>query len=220
MRIASGLSSRFTLKGIALIWESPWQPVVNLHRFKRTSGEKMLCDRELVYESLSNLYSRHGQGQSPLEEFNRRVRERLGPRILQQLRVNVPLRYTVSMVLVSTLPLLSWVIWIISQGPDEPLAGLDYAVWCTREILQLVQGCLAITFSFPFTNRLLKLRKLKLFKDRAKCLSACLAPVLGFTIGFVWASFEFAKALSEDTSLLPLLPFSLAVALNILLYYF
>lgn len=178
----------------------------------------MLCDRELVYESLSNLYSRHGQ--DPLEAFNRSVRERLGPRILQQLHVNVPLRYTVSMVLVSTLPLLSWVIWIISQGPDEPLAGLDYAVWCTREILQLVQGCLAITFSFPFTNRLLKLRKLQLFRDRAKCLSALLSPVLGFTIGFVWASFEFAKALSEDTSLLPLLPFSAAVALNISLYYF
>lgn len=40
----------------------------------------MICDRELVYEALSELYSRLGQGEDldPLQIFNSRVQKRRG----------------------------------------------------------------------------------------------------------------------------------------------
>ena len=53
----------------------------------------MICD-QLVYASLTDLYrvAAADVGVDPLEKFNREVRERLGPRILRKLQVDLPMR--------------------------------------------------------------------------------------------------------------------------------
>lgn len=145
---------------------------------------------------------------------------RLRPQILEKVGHDVPKRYTASLVLVSMLPFLSRLIWTIGEGPGESLQGLDYATWLTRKILQSLQPCLALSFALKFSQRLLKLRKMPLFRGRLICLSICLSPVMCSCVGFVWASFDVTKAMSPQNSWLPLVPFLLAIALNIVVYCF
>eukprot|EP00438_Fugacium_kawagutii_P022743 Skav214757 [mRNA] locus=scaffold1230:61293:63243:+ [translate_table: standard] len=192
----------------------------NDHKHPLT-GEAMICDRELVYEALSELYSRLGQGEDldPLEIFNSRVQKRLRPQILEKVGHDVPKRYTASLVLVSMLPFLSQLIWILAEGPQgETLLGFEYATWLMRKILQSLQPCLALSFALKFSQRLLQLRKLPLFRGRLICLSICLSPVMCSCVGFVWASFDMIKAMSPHNSWLPLVPFLVAIALNIVVY--
>ena len=176
------------------------------HRHPVT-GKKMICDRELVYKSLSDLYP---ESIEPLSVFNSDVRETLGPRILRRLRVEVPLKYLASLVWVSSLPLLAELIFTLANGPGS----LQPATWYILEILEFIQPLLAMLFALSFCNSLWRLRKL--FKHKI-CLSILLAPIQGICVGAVWASFELAKALTEENSLWPLLPFALALALNVLL---
>lgn len=191
----------------------------NQHKHPLT-GEAMICDRELVYESLAHLYSRAETAETvdALERFNHRVRQKLAPRILQKLRVDLPLRYIVSAVFVSILPIVSEVIWVISQGPKVQLQGMDSAVWCMRLIFVWVQPCLAMVFAFLFSTKLWRLRKLLLFRERTMFLCICLSPIQGMTVGSVWASVVFATFMTEDTSLLPLLPLSVTIVLNVFLH--
>lgn len=72
------------------------------HRHPDT-GQELICDRELVYQTLTGLYSTGElQNCSPiqesrediLEKFNRRVQDRLGHQILRRMGVRVyPFRY-------------------------------------------------------------------------------------------------------------------------------
>ncbi|CAK8999023.1 Uncharacterized protein SCF082_LOCUS5884, partial [Durusdinium trenchii] len=191
------------------------------HHTHPLTGHEMICDRQLVYASLTDLYrvAAADVGVDPLEKFNREVRERLGPRILRKLQVDLPMRYMVSLVLVGSLPLLSELIWDLSQGPQMLLQGADYAAWCSKEILEFLQPCMAMIFAFTFTNRLWKLRKVRACRRRKVCLSICLSPIQGILAGSVWASFEMIRAMSEESSFLPLLPFLVALVLNVLLHY-
>eukprot|EP00438_Fugacium_kawagutii_P006664 Skav225703 [mRNA] locus=scaffold1817:310151:312056:+ [translate_table: standard] len=192
----------------------------NDHKHPLT-GDPMICDRELVYEALSELYSRlgkDGQDLDPLQVFNSRVRERLRPQILQKVGCDVPKRYTASLVLVSMLPFLSQLIGIIGEGPQVSRFG--YAAWLMRQILHLLQPCLALTFAVKFCQRLLTLRKMPLFRGRPICLSVCLSPVMGSCVGFVWASFDVTKVMSPEDSWLPLVPFLVAIVFNVVVYFF
>ena len=169
------------------------------------TGKKLICDRELVYKSLAELYP---QAVEPLSVFNSEVREALRPRILRRLRVEVPLKYLASLVWVSSLPLLSELISTLAKGRQEP------AAWWLIRLLEFLQPCSAMLFALSFCNCLWSFRKL--FKHKI-CLSILLAPIQGTCVGAVWAGFELTKALTEENSLWPLLPFTLALALNVLL---
>lgn len=177
----------------------------NEHKHPLT-GTKMICDRKLVYKSLADLYP---QAAEPLTVFNSDVRDTLGPRILRKLRVEVPLQYLASLVWVSSLPLLSELIWTLSQGPPQ---HLDPAAWWLIRILEFIQPCLCMIFALTLSKSLWKFRKV--FKHKL-CLSIMLAPIQGICVGSLWSGFELTKALTEENSLWPLLPFLFAVALNV-----
>lgn len=177
----------------------------NEHKHPLT-GTKMICDRKLVYKSLADLYP---QAAEPLTVFNSDVRDTLGPRILRKLRVEVPLQYLASLVWVSSLPLLSELIWTLSQGPPQ---HLDPAAWWLIRILEFIQPCLCMIFALTLSKSLWNFWKVLKHK---LCLSIMLAPIQGICVGSLWSGFELTKALTEENSLWPLLPFLFAVALNV-----
>ena len=191
----------------------------NSHKHPET-GAEMICDRQLVYESLASLYTRQSEhGSDPLDCFNRRVREKLRPRILRKLRLNFGLRYMASLVWVSNLPELSLIIWDISRGPEVPMSGLDYAAWCARLLLHWAHLFVLMALSLTFSRHLWKLRKLPFFRARRLLCSICLAPIQVILIGALEASMELTLAMTGENSFLPLLPFLLELSLNIFLHY-
>ena len=182
------------------------------------SGEEMICDRQLVYEMLANLYSVQKMQGDPLDSFNKRIQEELRPQILRQLRLNLGLKYMASLVLVSNLPELSTVIWDISRGPALPMSGFDYAAWCARLVIHWLHLFLVMVFSLTFSRHLWKLRNIPFFRSKLLC-SICLAPIQCIVVGVLEAGMELALAKTSETSLLPLLPFLIELTLNIFLHY-
>eukprot|EP00438_Fugacium_kawagutii_P022367 Skav205217 [mRNA] locus=scaffold400:157781:159037:- [translate_table: standard] len=191
----------------------------NRHKHPLT-GERMICDRQLVYESLTDLYLQQGNS-VPLEKFNSNVHERLGPRILQKIQVKLPMRYLARMVFVSGWPLLFKLIWDISQGPQSPLKGSEYAVWCVRHMIEFLQPFSAMIFSYAFSMRVWKLHKIMFFRSRKICFSILASPAIAVAVAGFWGSVPLTRALSEETnSLIPLLPFILGLVTNFLLHCF
>ena len=199
------------------IQESQCYCCTNNHRNPLT-GDMMICDRELVYQSLNDLYPYCDS--DPLGKFNSKVQETLGPQILRKLRVHVEVKYLTSVVLVSGLPLLFELIGDITRGPQPPLQGFDYAGWCAGRIAEFLQVHSAMIFCHALSMRLWRLRKIPFFKTRKTCLSICLSPIIGIAVGCFWACPALIRAVSADNSLLPLLPFILGLVVNFLLYYF
>ena len=184
------------------------------------TGKQMICDRELVYQSLTDIYSRDIESVDPLERFNSRVRERLAPRILRANRLHLPLRYAVTTLFVSNLPLLSELIWVIHCGPQRTIGSAHYVVWCTRLILDWAYPCLAMVIFLANSEHLWNARKISFFKNKRICLSFLLAPIQGLTTSCVWGVPVLTRMTSEDDSLLPLIPFSLALLFAVLLHLF
>lgn len=126
----------------------------NNHEDPQT-GLKVMCDRELVYQSLKDIYhGGEGEGGEELEQFNQLVRKTLGPKVLWRAGARatfLPLRYVTCIVMVSNLPLLSDLIWHISQGPETPLVGMELFIWCMHLILQWLQPLSAMLFSMEFS---------------------------------------------------------------------
>lgn len=166
-----------------------------------------MCDRELVYHSLANMY------------LGQHVRETLAPQVLRRFGVLgaiLPLRYVVRIVMVSNLPLLSHLFWQISEGPETQLRGMEYVVWSMRLILHWVQPLLAMFFSLELSARLWKVRKIT--KLPRILLSILLSPIQSLGAGCVFASMELAVRFSADTSWAPLVPFLIGLLLNFILH--
>eukprot|EP00435_Cladocopium_sp_Y103_P047280 s172_g13.t2 len=192
----------------------------NNHEDPQT-GEKLMCDRELVYQSLAELYLGEGveavEG-SELEKFNQLVRETLGPKVLRRLGVRgtyLPLRYMSFLVMTSNFPMLSELIWHFSQGPETPLVGMTYFIWCMHLILRWLQPLLAMLFSLELSTRLWKMKNVS--KLPRILLSILLSPIQSLGAGCVFASMEFAVRFSGDSTWVPLVPFLLGLLLNFIL---
>lgn len=121
------------------------------------------------------------------------------------------------MIMSCNLPVVSNLIWRISLGPERgSVAGVDYVVWLLRLILHWLQPSLAIFFSLEFSVRLWKLKSI--LKIPRSLLALLLSPLQSIGAGCIFASMELAVRFSDETSLLPLLPFFLAFFVDVILH--
>lgn len=173
----------------------------NNHKDPQT-GLKVMCDRELVYQSLKDIYhGGEGEGGEELEQFNQLVRKTLGPKVLWRAGARatcLPLRYVTCIVMVSNLPLLSDLIWHISQGPETPLVGMELFIWCMHLILQWLQPLSAMLFSMELSTRLWKIKNI--LKLPRILLAILLAPIQGLGAGCIFASMELLLNLMKNES--------------------
>ena len=182
------------------------------HRHPQT-GEEMICDRELIYETLEELY--HSKpGEDALSGFNRRVQERLRPKVLRRIGGEFPLRYVVSMVLVSNLPFLSELISKLNKGPPVLLDGFGQAIFALRLILLWVQPCLSMLFSLKFSQWIWGIFNFK----SSVCLAIWTSPLISLAVACTWISMEVMIFVTPDNSMLPILAFLAVFALDTYLY--
>ncbi|CAE7600035.1 unnamed protein product, partial [Symbiodinium sp. KB8] len=160
------------------------------HRHPQT-GEKIPCDRELVYKSLQKWY-----GEDYLETFNGRVRTYL-PRSLVYGTGGflLPIRYAVYTVLASSLPYLADPISSSFTAASE-LSGMALLAWVLRELVEwgLVGLCslLSVRLSLPLCRMGLRLQM-------RRCTTAMiLVPAIFFIILLVWAPAEIEEAAIES----------------------
>lgn len=192
----------------------------NNHKDPQT-GQRMMCDRELVYQSLKDIYrederTEGAEGGEELEEFNQLVRKTLGPKLLWRAGARatcLPLRYVTCLVMVSNLPLLSDLIWHISQGSETPLVGMELVIWHMHLILKWLQPFLAILFSLELSTRLWKIRNI--VKLPRLLIAILLAPIQGLGGGCIFASMEYAVRFYGNW--MPLVPFVFGILLNLIL---
>lgn len=182
------------------------------HRHPQT-GEEMICDRELIYETLQELYHSKS-GEDALAQFNRRVQERLRPKVLGRIGGEFPLRYIVCMVLVSNLPFLSELMSNLNKGPPVPLDGFDQAIFALRLILLWVHPCLSMLFSLKFSQWIWRIFNFK----SSVCYAICTSPLISLAVACTWISMEVMIFMTPDNSMLPILVFLAVFALDAYLY--
>lgn len=186
----------------------------NNHHHPQT-GAELICDRELVYEGLKDLYSAK-PGADCLEEFNTRVQERLGPKVFSRMGTSFPVQYGIYVVLASNLPFIGHFIVRVQKGldPMDPMDGFDQSVWILRETLRWVQPFLSMLFSQRFAEW-----AWKLFNFRSSlCLSICISPAISLAVASTWISMEAVLWLTPKNSVLPVLPFFAVLLLDLYLY--
>eukprot|EP00434_Breviolum_minutum_P008996 symbB.v1.2.007922.t3/scaffold495.1/size259991/6 len=110
------------------------------HHLHPETGQELICDRELVYETLSELYSasQKESGVDPLEKFNRRVRDRLGPKILRRVGVRFPFKYVLFIVMVEVCPVCPDDLVYLPKKMAQALGGLPPLMLCTKAAAHLV----------------------------------------------------------------------------------
>eukprot|EP00438_Fugacium_kawagutii_P028901 Skav225405 [mRNA] locus=scaffold2656:538885:544275:+ [translate_table: standard] len=128
-----------------------------------------------------------------------------------------PLQYVVCVIMSSNIPILSHLIWQISLGPEGDVAGLEYVVWLLRLILWRLQPLLAILFSLELSVRLWKIKSIFPRIPRS-FLALLLSPIQSILVSCVFASMELAVRFSDETSLIPLVPFFLGCFVNAILH--
>jgi len=198
------------------------------HRHPDT-GQELICDRELVYQTLTGLYSTGElQNCSPiqesrediLEKFNRRVQDRLGHQILRRMGVRVyPFRYVLFLIMVCNLATLPYYMTILVEGPADKNPHIDMswshrAAWSGRVFLQWSQRCLVMMFSLEISVRLWKVVKSRQSKV---AWAIILSPIQLVLVGCFWGCLELAHTVED--SFVPFLTFLVALALCMLLYF-
>ena len=180
------------------------------HRHPHT-GQEMLCDRSLVYNTLIDMYStcRLGGDLDPLRRFDGRVQSQLQAKVTQRLGGGLPLKYTTYLVMASNVPFLSELMSSLGKGP--PLSHQDRIAWCIRLILSWLQPYLAIVLAIGVSQLLWQ----KLQFSASVLLAICISPLIAMAVTIAWASFELALLRTDDGSLLPLVPFVLELLLVI-----
>eukprot|EP00434_Breviolum_minutum_P000985 symbB.v1.2.000862.t1/scaffold38.1/size396883/2 len=185
------------------------------HRHPET-GQELICDRELVYQTLTDLYSpsqRESGRIDPLEKFNRRVRERLGPKILRRVGVRFPLKYVLFLVTVSNLAALPRFITRVVEGSGHQMSW-HRAIWSGLVFLQWFQRCLVMIFFLEISVRLWNFGK---FRHCQVPWAIMLSPIQLVVVGCFWIGLELPYSMEE--SWVPVLVFLVALALCILLRF-
>ncbi|CAK9024985.1 unnamed protein product [Durusdinium trenchii] len=192
----------------------------NNHRDPLT-GDELLCDRQLVYDTLGVMYSRDLRATPgdmedlALEYFDSCVQGVLGQKVVGRLGGDLPLRYLICVVGVSNLPFLSELISRLKKGPSVPLLGLDFAIWFAVQILHWAHPVLAIFLSAQVSQKLWKL-----FHYKSSVFSAIwMSPIIVIAVTCAWVPFEVVSHLTPENSMLAFLPFLAIVVLDACLYW-
>ena len=179
---------------------------LNNHQDPHT-GDELVCDRDLVFEALADLY--HKQGEELHDKVNSEIQRRLRPAILSRIGGHIPLKYILCVVAVSNCPFISQVMSTWKRGLASPLYGLDYAIWCMRLAMEWFFPCLVILFSLHFSMAVHRC-----FKNQNSVLfSIGLTLPIGLAVATVWSCFAILNRLSEPQSMLPMVPFLLTCVL-------
>jgi len=177
------------------------------HRHPET-GQELICDRELVYQSLSELYSasQKESGVDPLEKFNRRVRDRLGPKILRRVGLRFPFKYVLFLIMVSNLASLPRVITNLVEGSGHQMSWSHRAIWSSLVFLQWFQRCLVMIFFLEISVRLWTLVK---SRQRKVAWAIVLSPIQLLLFGCFWICLELPYV---EENWVPFLVFLAALA--------
>jgi len=185
----------------------------NNHRHPNT-GEEIPCDRLLVHQTLQQWFGRSSDvGEEYCRRFNRLVRNRLATKILRSVGGDaLPLSYAFYITCCCNVPWLPMVIARWCSGPLTP----ESIVWGIRLFLEWAHVSLVV---LCVTRIIMMAWKLGSSVERRKCLALAMAFPL-FLVGFAsWAPFVVVYELTEDDSLLPVIPVLLLLLLVIYLFW-
>ncbi|CAE7688158.1 unnamed protein product, partial [Symbiodinium pilosum] len=191
-----------------------------------TTGQTLPCDRSMVFQSLKKWYITNETSEGGkmdgdhLDRFNTLVRAELAPQIVPNLEATgLPVRYIIFAVTTASHPSLC--IFIPRWWSQVP--GLDgWALFTVTLRVLMNWACFgtACLFASGFAMKLAALG-MRLHQRKAVesywLMPALMVLPLVFVTGTLWFSVALTGVLTEDTSLLPLLPFSFQVAITLAL---
>ncbi|CAE6914949.1 unnamed protein product [Symbiodinium sp. CCMP2592] len=193
----------------------------NNHKHPQT-GEAIPCDRELIFGMLKRWYGNpQGEADEHLHLFDRQVKEALAPTVMRSLgRGWLPLQYTITMVCVSAVPMLSRTIAVLAVGPPQALAGYASFVWRLRVCMDYGIACL-LTFSWVQAGLYVLHYAGSRVKQRNRWFYAIVLVVPAcLPLSVEWFSFQLSMIHTGDDSLIPLIPFLTWTGFHILLMRF
>ncbi|CAJ1401200.1 unnamed protein product [Effrenium voratum] len=176
------------------------------------SKQELACDRELVYQTLAQMYgSMPNDPENALESFNHRVRAAVAKKIIRRATLKAPFKHIMSVCVASVVPYLSELMSRLNKGPRDSLSGFDLAVWCTKTIIIWLQPALCILLAYPISIGLWQL-------VGSVYASLWISPVIVLAIATNWAPIHLVDVLTPQNSMLPFVPFLLVLAVVVLLY--
>ena len=124
------------------------------------TGERIPCDRALVFAMLRKWYGRSGRaaglGEEHLDAFNDFVTNRLAPSVLKTVGFgNFPVAYAFYLSSSANVPWLAASVGQLARGPAPDASGADVFLWAVRVLLNvtflIMMGMFISRFSFSLS---------------------------------------------------------------------
>jgi len=177
------------------------------------TGEELPCDRVLVFKTLRRWYGKETDEKGAcqhLERFNQTVQEELAPKVLQRMGSDLlPLNYSLYVILPGVLPSLASLIPKIAAGHPGDLGPLQ-VIWAFRLLIDWTKNGMLALFWIRISTRLWLLAvRYRQHCLRSRVALAILLPLpAGLLLSLILFSTDMCLVMSEDDSMLPLIPFA------------
>lgn len=191
----------------------------NNHRHPHT-GRLMQCDRDQIYQKIQKWCATEDnkvdQLNLSLERFNTLVQEKLSSAVLEQFRGG-PMQFSHVME-VACVCIFPDIVHRVHFMMRPDLSGVSYAAFCLRIAMQWSINALALTGAIRAFVLLSGLLIPRMYQRSRFGLALTMAGGCIMMVNVIWVPFWLVFLFTEQTSLLPAVPYLAAVALNALLW--
>eukprot|EP00439_Symbiodinium_sp_Y106_P014245 s944_g2.t1 len=188
------------------------------------TGVELPCDRTIIFEMLVKWYADAAEGTGKdtrwTQEINSLIRGHIGSVMSDVRQRLVPINYTIYMVGAANVPFLADLIpelvRQIAHGGLQTISLRFFVHWAFVVVVSIFNT--RISVSIWKWGLALQNTNYRCFRSRV-CVVALMVPCGCLLASVVWMSHVLCYVSTDDTSLLPLLPFALLLAATIVVLF-
>lgn len=188
------------------------------------SGATLPCDRRAVYKQLWDWYSEDGKSSktAALDSFDHHVRDDLASSVMRSIGGGWYVTYSMTLIYAALMPLNS--LWINEafagpSGGDVQLEGEEQLRWVIRCSIRLAHQPVLAVLTLWLYMAMCKAGVILTYGcSRMAAALILLVPLL--IVEFLFKMpVEFFMRITDDTSLIPVIPFAFSLALSLILWW-
>eukprot|EP00435_Cladocopium_sp_Y103_P036878 s665_g9.t1 len=188
------------------------------------TGAKLPCDRRAVYKQLRDWYSKDGKTskKSALDSFDHHVRDGLASSVMRSIGGGWYVTYSLTLIYGALMPSNS--LWINEAflgpgGPGVQQQGEEKLRWVLRCSIRLAHQPVLAVLTLWLYMAMCKAGVILTYGcSRITAALILLVPLL--IVEFLFKMpVEFFMRITDDTSLIPVIPFAFSLALSLILWW-
>lgn len=186
------------------------------------TGAKLPCDRRAVYKQLRDWYSKDGKGKkkAALDSFDHHVRDSLASTVMRSIGGGWYVTYSMTLVYAALMPSNSlWINEALTGPRGVQLEGQEQIRWLIRCSIRLAHQPVLAVLTLWLYMAMCKAGVILTYGcSRMAAALILLVPLL--IVEFLFKMpVEFFMRITDDTSLIPVIPFAFSLALSLILWW-